>query len=71
MHNKIKIFVIILIIIASVFTSYLYYNYDPSEYNIFPKCPVYSLTGIYCPGCGSQRAVHQFFNYSISICFII
>ncbi len=26
---------------------------------VFPKCPIYSLTGIYCAGCGSQRAVHQ------------
>lgn len=23
-----------------------------------PKCPVYMLTGLECPGCGSQRAVH-------------
>ncbi|HSF89251.1 MAG TPA: DUF2752 domain-containing protein, partial [Saprospiraceae bacterium] len=25
----------------------------------FPKCPFRSVTGWMCPGCGSQRAVHQ------------
>jgi len=25
----------------------------------FPKCPFLSLTGLSCPGCGSQRAIHQ------------
>lgn len=44
---------------TSVFILYLYYNYNPSEYKIFPKCPFYSLTRLYCPGCGSQRAAHQ------------
>jgi len=24
-----------------------------------PKCPLYATTGIYCPGCGSQRATHD------------
>jgi len=37
----------------------LYFFWDPSQIAIFPKCPFYSLTGLYCPGCGSQRAVHD------------
>lgn len=28
------------------------------QYAFFPACPFYSLTGWYCPGCGSQRAFH-------------
>jgi len=23
----------------------------------FPKCLFYTFTGLYCPGCGSQRAI--------------
>ncbi|WP_461303282.1 DUF2752 domain-containing protein [Aureisphaera sp.] len=37
----------------------IYFFYDPTEVDIFPKCPMHSTTGIYCPGCGSQRALHS------------
>ena len=32
---------------------------DPATASIYPKCPFYALTHLYCPGCGSLRAVHQ------------
>ncbi len=31
---------------------------DPSEPGHYPTCPFLALTGLYCPGCGSLRAVH-------------
>lgn len=43
----------------------LYFSYNPSEIAFFPKCPLYASTGIYCPGCGSQRAAHQILNGNI------
>ena len=33
--------------------------FDPARSGIFPPCPVRYLTGWYCPGCGSLRALHQ------------
>lgn len=36
----------------------LYYYIDPSTLAIAPKCPVKLLTGLDCPGCGFQRALH-------------
>lgn len=27
--------------------------------NFIPRCPVYALTGLYCPGCGSGRALYS------------
>lgn len=48
-------FVIILLIV------YRYYNPYNSIY--FPKCPFKELTGLKCPGCGSQRAVHYLLNF--------
>lgn len=44
---------------------YLYYSFNPSSSNLFPRCPTYSLFGIYCPGCGSQRALHQLLHFNI------
>jgi hypothetical protein len=32
--------------------------FDPATSGIFPPCPVRYLTGWYCPGCGSLRAIH-------------
>jgi len=32
--------------------------FDPAHSGIFPPCPVRYLTGLYCPGCGSLRALH-------------
>lgn len=38
--------------------TYIYYAYDPAAHSWFPQCPFKALTGLDCPGCGSQRAVH-------------
>lgn len=35
----------------------LYFFMDARIPGFFPTCPFHSLTGLYCPGCGSQRAV--------------
>jgi len=32
--------------------------FDPAHSLIFPPCPLRYLTGLYCPGCGSLRAMH-------------
>lgn len=32
---------------------------DPHVEGSYGLCPVYTLTGIYCPGCGGMRAVHN------------
>ncbi len=36
----------------------IYYYIDPNTIVIAPKCPVKLLTGLNCPGCGFQRALH-------------
>lgn len=32
---------------------------DPSEPGRYPTCPFLAMTGRWCPGCGSLRALHQ------------
>ncbi len=38
--------------------------FDPARSGIFPPCPVHYLTGWYCPGCGSLRAIHALLHAS-------
>jgi hypothetical protein len=33
--------------------------------NPLPSCPLYALTGLYCPGCGSTRCLY---SWSTSTC---
>ena len=59
---------IVLITIAAFFAFYIYGRFDP-ETTLFPKCPFYWATGLKCPGCGSQRAVHQLLHFRIGAAF--
>jgi hypothetical protein len=37
-----------------------YFRHDPAQPgSFFPPCQFHTLTRLHCPGCGSQRAVHQ------------
>ncbi len=45
----------------------LFYSSDsPQVTRFYPPCPVHALTGYDCPGCGTQRAVHQLLNGNIA-----
>ena len=36
----------------------LLYNVDPRNPGSYPICPFLGLTGCFCPGCGTLRALH-------------
>jgi len=63
--SKLKSTFIIIGVLALLGMLSLYVFWNPTETNIFPSCPVYAATGIYCPGCGSQRAAHKILNGNI------
>lgn len=44
----------------------LFFVLDPAKHNIFPRCIFNSITGYYCPGCGSQRAVHSLLHFDFA-----
>ncbi|MDR1492787.1 MAG: DUF2752 domain-containing protein [Planctomycetaceae bacterium] len=48
------------IAIVLLFCGVLAYRH-PSDYG-FPACPFHTVTGLYCPGCGSLRATHFLLN---------
>ncbi|MEO3760594.1 DUF2752 domain-containing protein [Mycobacterium sp. B14F4] len=33
---------------------------------LFPACPFYALTGLYCPGCGGLRMTHDLLHGDLS-----
>lgn len=57
--KRIGLFILALALIV------IYVSINPSEVDFLPKCPFYFTTGLYCPGCGSQRATHQLLNFNI------
>jgi len=34
------------------------WGFNPLQVHFYPRCPLYVMTGIYCPGCGALRAGH-------------
>jgi hypothetical protein len=40
--------------------------FDPATSGLFPPCPLRYLTGWYCPGCGSLRALHQLLHGNLA-----
>ncbi len=48
---------------------YYLYQFDPNLSKFAPKCSFYYFTGLYCPGCGSQRALHALLHGHLSTAF--
>ena len=47
----------------------VFFTFNPAASAWFPKCPFLLLTGLRCPGCGSQRAVHSLLHLDIGQAF--
>lgn len=54
------------LLIALTGLAVLFFVLDPAEHSLFPRCIFYSLSGYYCPGCGSQRAIHSLLHLNIA-----
>jgi hypothetical protein len=44
---------------------YLYFNNPEEAKHTLLSCPLNSFTGLQCPGCGSQRAIHQLLHLNL------
>ncbi len=40
----------------------VYSQVNPQGNSWFPSCPLHKYTGLHCPGCGTQRAIHHTLN---------
>lgn len=53
------------LLVGIIALAVLFFQLDPSENQLFPRCAFNALTGYYCPGCGSQRAIHSLLHLNI------
>jgi len=43
--------------------------FNPEVSSLYPNCPLNKYTGLYCPGCGTQRAAHEILHGNIAQAF--
>ncbi|MFT3993445.1 MAG: DUF2752 domain-containing protein [Dysgonomonas sp.] len=48
----------------------IYFIFSPEDSKYFPQCPFHYFTGLDCPGCGSQRAIHSLLHLEIKKAFL-
>jgi hypothetical protein len=69
--NKIisKNFNFIAVAAVILFVGMIYFWFNPATSGWFFKCPFLYVTGYQCPGCGSQRALHELLHLNIKEAF--
>ena len=54
-----QIAVTVILTALAVAAATFFFLVNPSSVVFLPRCPLYTMTGIYCPGCGATRALHE------------
>lgn len=57
---------ILIAVFATVVLAVMYAFLDPAQFSIFPRCVFHQITGLNCPGCGGQRAIHHLLHGDFS-----
>ena len=63
--SKVNVYYVGVIFIILASGLLLFYAFNPIEQSFFIPCPFHYLTGLHCPGCGSQRALHQLVHFNM------
>lgn len=69
MYKRRKIIIVSAISLVLLAVAFLLYTFDPAEEVLAPKCPSLLITGYECPGCGSQRSIHDLLHLRIGAAF--
>lgn len=56
---SVKAFKVVTLTSFIVLSAIILYYFNPAGSQLYPSSPFRAITGLYCPGCGSLRAIHQ------------
>lgn len=48
-----------LVVLAVPAAAVLLYFWNPAGFPLWVRCPFHAITGLFCPGCGTLRALHE------------
>src|SRR5437868_6629473 len=68
-HWRSRIVLVLLVAVALPVGATLIYNFAPSDYTFYPRCLLYALTGLFCPGCGATRCTAALLHGDIDQAF--
>ncbi len=57
----------LLLLLAVILGLAVLWAQHPGDLHWLPPCPTLALTGLYCPGCGSLRAVHHLLHGRVAL----
>ncbi|MSU57135.1 MAG: DUF2752 domain-containing protein [Pedosphaera sp.] len=49
-------------VLMALGTCALVFFFNPAQHGFYPRCFLFELTGLFCPGCGGLRSAHQLFH---------
>ncbi len=65
-RQRLKLAAVLTVIFAILAFLFLF---NPARFSFYAPCPFHALTGLYCPGCGSLRALHQLLHGNLLVAF--
>ena len=60
---------LIFMLVGILLISSVFYFFAPSEDSFYPSCAFKNISGLSCPGCGSQRAFHELLHFNFKAAF--
>ncbi len=64
-----RMLAIAIVLAIGIACAVVLYLFNPAENGFYPRCLLYRMTGLQCPGCGSLRALHQLTHGHIATAF--
>jgi hypothetical protein len=56
----------LLLLAGAAVSGLIVFLFDPARHGFYPICYLHAVTGLYCPGCGSTRAIHELLHGDVA-----